>query len=256
MELVLISDTHNRHNHLTSNGMGNILPEGDLLIHSGDLTGVGQRGEVESVFKWFKEVAPRYTHGIVFIAGNHDRSFDPKFGEYQYDDTFGDKPKVTPVWLRDKLINLQSDGNIHYLENSDVTINGVKIWGSPITPWFHGDRWAFNVHRGADIWEVWDQIPNDTDIVITHGPVAYKLDYIPSQNVYVGCEQLRVAMDRVKPLIHTTGHIHESYGYEYGSNGVNYFNASICDEYYLPNNKPWEVELDLVGREISGNFII
>jgi Icc-related predicted phosphoesterase len=224
--------------------MGNILPEGDLLIHSGDLTGVGHKGEVESVFKWFKEVAPRYTHGIVFIAGNHDRSFDPKFND----------STQKPDWLQEKLSSLPS--NIHYLENSDVTINGVKIWGSPITPWFHGDRWAFNVHRGADIWEVWDKIPNDTDIVITHGPVAYKLDYIPSQNVYVGCEQLRVAMDRVKPIIHTTGHIHESYGYEYGSNGVNYFNASICDEYYLPNNKPWEVELNLESREISGNFII
>ena len=244
MELVLISDTHNRHKHLTSNGMGNILPEGDLLIHSGDLTGVGQKGEVLDVLKWFKEVAPRYTHGIVFIAGNHDRSFDPKFND----------SIQKPDWLQEELASLSS--NIHYLENSDVTINGVKIWGSPITPWFHGDRWAFNVHRGADIWEVWDQIPNDTDIVITHGPVAYKLDYIPSQNVYVGCEQLRVAMDRVKPIIHTTGHIHESYGYEYGSNGVNYFNASICDEYYLPNNKPWEIELDLESREISGNFII
>jgi Icc-related predicted phosphoesterase len=244
MKLVLISDTHNRHNHLTSVGMGNILPEGDLLIHSGDLTGVGHKGEVESVFKWFKEVAPRYTHGVAFIAGNHDRSFDPKFND----------GIQKPDWLLEKLSSLPS--NIHYLENSDITINGVKIWGSPVSPWFHGDRWAFNVHRGADIWEVWDQISNDTDIVVTHGPVAYKLDYIPSQNVYVGCEQLRVAMDRVKPIIHTTGHIHESYGYEYGSNGVNYFNASICDEYYLPNNKPWEVELNLESREISGNFII
>jgi len=246
MKIVLISDTHNRHKHLTSKGMGNLLPEGDLLIHSGDITGVGAKGEVVDVLEWFKEVASRYTHGIVFIAGNHDRSFDSKFNK--------ENGTKKPGWLTEALINLPP--NIHYLENNSVTINGLKIWGSPITPWFHGDRWAFNVHRGADIWEVWDQIPNDTDIVITHGPVAYKLDYIPSQNVYVGCEQLRVAMDRVKPLIHTTGHIHESYGYEYGSNGVNYFNASICDEYYLPNNKPWEVELDLESREISGNFII
>ena len=78
MKLVLISDTHNRHKHLNSKGMGPILPDGDLLIHAGDFTGTGQKGEVESFIKWAIQQAPHYTYGVVFIAGNHDRSFDPK----------------------------------------------------------------------------------------------------------------------------------------------------------------------------------
>ena len=73
MKIVCISDTHGRHEHLTSKLMGNILPEGDLLLHAGDLTNVGGKGEVEGVLDWLIEIAPRYTHGVVFIAGNHDR---------------------------------------------------------------------------------------------------------------------------------------------------------------------------------------
>ena len=105
MRLVLISDTHNRHNHLTSKGMGNILPEGDLLIHAGDLTGTGAKSEVQDVFKWFKEIASRYTYGIVFIAGNHDRSFDPKFNL----ESQTEKPK----WLQEELYELQYLSLIH-----------------------------------------------------------------------------------------------------------------------------------------------
>lgn len=243
MKLVLISDTHNRHKHLTSKGTNYFLPPGDLLIHAGDFSGVGGRDEVESFLEWCIKFANNYTYGIVFIAGNHDRSFDPKFNRYE-DDTEG----VKPVWLQKELLNLPS--NVIYLENNSVNVGGVNIWGSPITPWFHGDRWAFNKHRGAEIWEVWDQIPQETDIVVTHGPVSYKLDYIPRTQEYVGCDQLRTAVQKVKPLIHVSGHIHESYGYDYDAD-THYFNASTCDEFYYPSNKPWEVEADWSNREIN-----
>ena len=110
MKIVLISDTHNKHKHLTSKE----LPEGDLLIHSGDLTSTGYKGEIESVLKWLKEIASRYTHGVVFIAGNHDRSFDPKFDIEQWS------------WVQEEIHKLPS--NIRYLENSEVVIDGLKIW--------------------------------------------------------------------------------------------------------------------------------
>ena len=119
MRIVAISDTHNRHKHLTSKGIGDSLPEGDLLIHAGDLTGQGLKGEVESVLKWFTEVADRYTYGVVFIAGNHDRSFDPKFNL--------ESNTEKPIWLQDLLFNLPS--GVQYLENDYVVVDGVKIWG-------------------------------------------------------------------------------------------------------------------------------
>ena len=232
MRIVSISDTHNFHKDLTSKGKGDILPEGDLLIHAGDLTGQGLGEEVQDVFKWFKEVASRYTNGIVFIAGNHDRSFDPKFNLKDN--------KEKPLWLQFALEDLPS--GVQYLENESITIDELKIWGSPITPWFHGDRWAFNKRRGFDIAEVWDQIPIDTDVIVTHGPVAGKLDFTTYDKLYVGCEDLRYKVKALKPKLHISGHIHEGYGMDYDED-TTYYNSSICTLGYEPNNKPHIIDL-------------
>lgn len=233
MKIVAISDTHTFHKHLTSKGMGSILPDGDLLIHSGDLTGLGRRDEVEEVFKWLTEIAPRYTHGIVFIAGNHDRSFDPKFN-------YSDAQRKKPDWLEEKLAALPS--NVQYLENQHTTVDKLKIYGSPVTPWFHGDRWAFNKHRGEEINEVWEGIELDTDIVVTHGPVRNIGDFIPSSREYVGCEDLLARLQIVQPKLCIFGHIHEAYGV-YPTDRTIYINASICDANYDPTNKPHIIEL-------------
>ena len=119
MKIVAISDTHNRHKHLTSKGLGDLLPEGDLLIHAGDLTGQGLRGEVESILKWFEEVASRYTNGVVFVAGNHDRSFDPKFNLESETDK--------PLWLQEALGSLPS--SVQYLENESIIVDELKADG-------------------------------------------------------------------------------------------------------------------------------
>lgn len=252
MKLVAISDTHNRHKHLTSVAMGSRLPDGDLLIHGGDLTAQGLKHEVQDVLKWFKTIKDRYTHGIVFIAGNHDRTFDgPKFGDYNVYDDILEGPKEKPEWLQEALANLPS--NVHYLENNSVTIEGLNIWGSPITPWFHGDRWAFNKHRGEDIDAVWNKIPMDTNIIVTHGPVAYKLDYVAHDGHYAGCEHLRQRVQSIKPILHISGHIHECHGYDYDEH-THYFNASICSHQYEPVNRPWEIEIDSENK-VVGDFI-
>jgi hypothetical protein len=242
MKLVCISDTHNQHKDIS------YLPDGDMLLHTGDISGIGKGEEVKSFFEWAIKQAPRYTYGIAFIAGNHDRCFDPKFGEYDPEDEYKEGPRRKPKWLVDALHNLKFNNiGVHYLEDSWIKIGDIKIWGSPITPWFHGDRWAFNEHRGPKIAQVWDQMPLDTDIVMTHGPVSYKLDYVPRTQEYVGCEDLRKKIERVKPLLHVSGHIHEGYGVDYNID-TTFVNASICNEYYSPNNKPWEIEVDVRNR--------
>jgi Icc-related predicted phosphoesterase len=229
MKIVAISDTHTFHKEMVH------LPLGDLLIHAGDLSSTGKENEVKDFTEWLKKIAPNYTYGVVFIAGNHDRSFDPKFN-------YENNQKTKPTWLVDILSDIQSSGNIHYLENSSININGINIWGSPITPWFHGDRWAFNKHRGDEIKEIWDTIPTDTDIVITHGPVYGKLDFTEYDKMYVGCAELEKALYTIKPKLHISGHIHEGYGWEYNEN-TTFVNASICTLRYEPTNIPWEIEL-------------
>lgn len=245
MKIVLISDTHTRHKHLTSKAFKPGLPDGDLLIHAGDFTSVGQKGETISFIEWADQQASRYTHGVVFIAGNHERSFDPKyFREHEDSDLWGDLSHLRkPTWLRNILSDLEpGNSRVTYLENQEITLGDLKIWGSPITPWFYGDRWAFNKQRGADIKEVWDQIPVDTDIVITHGPVIGRGDYIPSQSKFVGCEELKNKIEEIKPKLHVCGHIHEGHGEEVVG-GIRYVNASICDRFYDPVNKPFTVNL-------------
>ena len=49
-------------------------------------------------------------------------------------------------------------------------MEGVKVYGSPWQPWFGG--WAFNLERGPDIAAKWALIPDDTDVLLTHGPPA------------------------------------------------------------------------------------
>jgi len=181
-KITFISDTHTKHRHLT-----NDLPGGDILIHCGDISSRGYKNEIENFLGWFDNIKG-YEYKI-FIAGNHD------FG-------FQDNPKECFELLK----NYPS---ITYLEDNSIIIDGIKIYGSPWQPRFH--NWAFNVNRGWDIAQKWEKIPQDTDILITHGPLHGILD-----NTYagqrVGCEDLYNRVMEVKPKVHCYGHIHFDYG--------------------------------------------
>jgi calcineurin-like phosphoesterase family protein len=249
MRITHISDTHNKHNQL--NGL---LPGGDLLIHSGDISSLGRQSEVERFVKWFNGI-DNYTNKI-FIAGNHDMTFDREIllrdklahfeGRYFTDD---DEPcaEGKPDWL-DALLVSELNPNVFYLENSFVMLDDIKIWGSPITPSF-GYGWAFNKDRGYDINQIWNQIPNDTDIIITHGPIHSYCDRTDRGGLNVGCEQLYHRLNEVKPHLHFSGHIHEAYGYRNTKWGYA-FNGCNCDLSYLVNNKPMTFEYDFMKRDI------
>ena len=122
MNIICISDTHGKHNHLD-------LPEGDILLHAGDVSRIGKRKEIEKFLRWFS--AQPHPHKV-FVAGNHD---------YFFEDAH---PEIVDYVLPD---------NIHYLNDSGVEIEGIKIWGSPVQPWFYD--WAFNRQRGAEIRKHW-----------------------------------------------------------------------------------------------------
>lgn len=210
----------------------------DVIVHSGDISSLGKSAQVADFLSWFGSLPFQYR---IFIAGNHDRGLDPKYaGE-----------TMSSEWWPGMLANyLSSSPNNYYLSNSGCTIKGVNFWGSPITPWFGGDYWAFNKHRGDDIREVWNQIPAKTDVLITHGPVQGKLDFAYNSREYVGCEQLRFAVRQKQPLLHLCGHIHEGYGHTYDEYTY-FFNGSICNLSYDPVNAPWTIDADFDHREIG-----
>ncbi|XZF13737.1 metallophosphatase domain-containing protein [Chitinophagaceae bacterium MMS25-I14] len=208
MKIVAISDTHGKHKKV-------LLPEGDMLIHAGDISGKGRQWEIVEFLKWFARQP--HPHKI-FIAGNHDFFFEQA------------------PW---KEIKPLIPDNVHYLKDNGITIEGMNIWGSPITPWFYD--WAFNRQPGADIQKHWNLIPQNTDILITHGPVYNILDRTTSDK-NAGCPDLLEKVMEIQPQMHITGHIHEAYGCEY-INGTRFINASILDEHYLVKNAPVVIEI-------------
>ena len=227
MRLVCISDTHNQHDKLE-------LPDGDVLIHAGDWTGTGTTKQVISFIRWF--ASQPHKHKIL-IAGNHEVTLDKSFYHINW-------PRFHPKQPhRSHDINnyVMREEGIHYLEDTEVIIDGVKFYGSPCQPSFGG--WAFNVDRGLPIRAVWGNIPDDTDVLITHGPPHGYGDKLACGE-RVGCKDLlNEITSRVKPKIHIYGHIHEGYG-TYNLDGIKLINPSSCNEHYEITNKPIVYDLE------------
>jgi Icc-related predicted phosphoesterase len=233
-KITLISDTHGKHTQLTKD-----LPGGDILIHAGDFMNSGYyKTEAIEFFNWFDAINKYDTK--IFIAGNHDRLME--------DD---------PSWAQGYLTGYKT---IDYLQDEEIGIyhddlNGehsednIHIYGSPWQPEFY--NWAFNLPRNSDIMkEKWDAIPNNTDILVTHGPAFGFLD-LPGFGtpINVGCEMLRYRIDELRPKIHVFGHIHGSYGYYYNGH-THFFNASVLNERYAYANLPFNFEWDNITNEI------
>ncbi len=203
MQIVCLSDTHNCNERIT-------VPDGDLLIHSGDATSLGSRKEINAFLAWFSSMPHQYK---IFVAGNHDWL-------YQEDNRLA------------RL--LTSNFNIEYLQDSSTVIEGLKIYGSPWQPQFFD--WAFNLKRGREMAEKWEMIPADTDILVTHGPPHGILDKTPHGD-FAGCEELRKKVEEIRPQLHIFGHIHHGYG-TCEKFGTTFINAATCDEDYEPSNPP------------------
>lgn len=207
-KLVLISDTHSKHRYFD-------IPDGDILIHAGDImTGGYDTWEIRDFNEWLGEQP--HKHKIV-ISGNHDWLFE--------------RHRSTKNLIT----------NAIYLEDSGVEIDGLKFWGSPYHPEFMD--WAFNCKRGEEIKKHWDLIPEGTDVLITHGPPAGFLDWTKPGNASLGCRNLRETVAKIKPRLHVFGHIHGGYG-EDNDGSTHFVNASLLDESYRPANKPLVIELD------------
>jgi len=116
-KIVMISDTHTYHHDLE-------LPDADILFHCGDFTLMGNPLEVLNFNDWLGTLK-QFNH-IVVIAGNHDKCVgeDPMFGYKQLT-------------------------NAIYLQNSGVDLEGFYIWGSPMTPSFHGMRGGLTFYTNA-----------------------------------------------------------------------------------------------------------
>jgi Icc-related predicted phosphoesterase len=207
MRIVCLSDSHGQHRAVP-------IPPGDVVIHAGDVSKRGENEELADFLDWFGGLPHRYK---IFVGGNHD---------FLLEDAPRDFARMVP-------------DNCLYLNDSGVEIEGITVWGSPITPFFFD--WAFNRHRGADIRKHWDLIPARLDILVTHGPPYGILDRT-ARGQRVGCEELLSVVERLRPRLHLFGHIHEAYG-QVEMDGTRFVNASVLDLHYRRVNAPVVVEL-------------
>lgn len=207
MKLVIISDTHRREPE---------LPDGDVLIHCGDLT---YRGDIQESYQQLVWLSVQKHKFKIVVAGNHE---------------LGWQSDEVRRWLFagfPRLINLHNNG---------ISLYGIEFWGSPVQPCFH--NWAFQKQRGKELQEHWKQIPEGTDVLITHGPPKGFGD----MNIHdgrFGDDDLLNRVLEIKPQIHCYGHAHHGYG-EYFFEGIHFINAAQLNENYQLSNKPIVVEIN------------
>lgn len=236
MKIWTISDSHNKH--LDLQAPKNV----DMAIFAGDMSiekdPEKNANEVKNFFHWFGQLPIKYK---VVIAGNHDTSLE--HGTYSR--------KSIPL-------------GIIYLQHESVTIEGFKIFGSPCTPEF-GKNWAFNVKK-EDLEKTWSEIPDDTDILITHGPPKGILDLTKYDSrpgadgkscFQCGCRFLLDRVMQVQPKYHIFGHIHSEEGCPNAAmlhiqNCKTIFvNATVCDF-----TKVDDPSVKSIKKVVNNGFII
>ena len=237
MRVVHISDSHGAKFHTKL-----MIPECDVLIHSGDIGGRTTALELDEFLRWFEK---QPANKKIFIAGNHDIILDKAHLYSKVDAGVISKHVAQELIAQaDKLLEDHSD--IVYLNNTEYIYSGVKFYGSPITPSFHKANWAFNADRGEEIKKYWGKIPGDVDVLITHGPPYGILDSIPetfkqspNEDIHRGCDDLLAVMKhRLNSLkLHCFGHIHEGptgivTKYITGSKLITFSNGAVISNDY------------------------
>lgn len=231
MKLTFISDTHTFMYDKHYKEL--ILPEGYILCFSGDFMSSGYKHkELNHFLKWLSKQPFKYK---IFIAGNHDRFLEDN------------------ILLAEDIISRYQDNGIIYLKNSSFEIDGLKFYGTPYQPYFCG--WAFNVPDFDKLVNIYRQIPDDVDVLLTHCPPYGILDQShqphysnPTGEEHLGSMELKEVLAEKNqchkaPRVVAFGHIHGDGGKKMQVGDTLYINASLCDENYDPVNDIITIDL-------------
>ncbi|XP_052798146.1 metallophosphoesterase domain-containing protein 1-like [Mya arenaria] len=232
VRVVHISDTHMQHDDYKQN-----IPEGDILIHSGDFSQYSlkiflkrksrERQNLVSEMNSFFGSLP-FKHKVL-VPGNHEMCFS------ESDKAFLESHLTEVIYLQDKSVQLE----------------GLNIFGSPWTAnrWYsYADSFTKKMSR---LHRIWSEIPETTDILVTHMPPFCILDLatkkfaglknlfgateglcdtcslVHAQSEHWGCRDLKKAvLKNIRPVVHMFGHVHEGNGVE-TVDGVTFSNAAM-----------------------------
>ena len=199
MKVVAFSDTHGKHRLVYD------VTEGDVLLFAGDMTEHGRLREVQDFADWMESFDHEFK---LAIAGNHDYCFEDHRREEAVEE-------------------LESRG-ITYLENSSVEYRGLTFYGSPFSDTF--DKYVFNDGFG--------EIPEETDVLVTHGPPEGVLDELGEYG-HIGSEELKKVLEDESFEAHIFGHVHQQHGREDDS-----YNVSLVNPELVLEEEPYVLEID------------
>lgn len=229
MKICGISDIH-----------GDLIPADqfepcDVICICGDIMPLNiQRDNIESIvwfitdfYKWVESLP---CEKVIMIWGNHDF-----IGEYLSYNRNGDIRTPSRV-----LKKLKAPSKLILLQDSLFYYKGIKFWGSPWCP--NLSSWAFYKDHD-DLLEVFNNIPNNIDVLLTHTPPSidtYGTVTQPGFNYMTdyGCHELTEVVLKKKPKIHIFGHVHSGRHISKDIDGTTYCNISIKDEHYDPIYEP------------------
>lgn len=214
MNLAAVSDTHDHPYDLP-------YPV-KIIFHAGDLTIDGAWGQL---LKAVDELLRQPADHRVIVAGNHDWCVQQRNEEAR---------------------KLFKEAGIIYLEDEEVTVEGLRIYGSPYTLEYGAYAFQLPRARGFAAERKWAQIPEGIDILLTHSPPWGRFDVPFGSNNRVGCADLMVALQRIKPRVHIFGHVH-SPGDVVGADGIRYINAAQTSTWagrYHKTHEPVTFELE------------
>lgn len=201
LKLVLLSDTHELHREVD-------VPAGDILIHAGDFTMFSKSMKaIEDFNDWLGELPHRHK---IIVPGNHEFFLEADAS-------------------RRSLLS-----NATILINEGIDVHGLRLWGTPVTPLYGS---AFGLSSPEDRKRLCGQIPEDTDILISHGPPFGILDSAPDSGLHAGCRELADAVTRLRPKLHVFGHVHGAYGM-FQTEHTTFVNASLLGFHGGLDNSP------------------
>lgn len=211
MKILCLGDTHGRYDRYDPAA----FPPCDLMLFAGDITARTVR-EVRDFDRWLGALP---VERILLTPGNHDGAFET------------DPPEAAPDLEHGRC-----------LLHETASTGGLTLFGSPYQPVFM--NFAFNRPRGEPLRTLWDDIPPDTDVLLTHTPPGGVLDRPSRPGVDgVGCDALRERLEGLDVTLHVFGHIHECYGVEV-RDGTTFVNAAAYSRHRSRMRPPLLVEYD------------